>query len=100
MVYESAPWRTEIKKHALTLRDAPQWPIEGVPFDIEKALLYSAVVLRKLIEDKKVADEFGKMEIELSTLIASAPPRKSVWRNTPGSVDFDWESEKKKVIAH
>ena len=58
-MYESAPWRTELRKHAVTIRDVGEWPFEEVPPELERSLFYSAVVLRKLIEDRKVTDAFA-----------------------------------------
>lgn len=90
-MYESAPWRTELRKFAQTVRDAPQWPSEEIPFDLERSLFYSAIVLRKLIEDRKLTDSFTNKRVGVPTHKAIAPEKSSVWRNMPGSVEFDWE---------
>ena len=91
-MYESAPWRTELRKFAVTLRDAPMWPSEEVPFELERAMFYSGVVLRKLIEDRKLTDSFATKKIKVATHSATAPEKSSVWRNMPGSVEFGFQN--------
>lgn len=98
-MYESAPWRTELRKFAATVRDAPLWPSEDVPFELERALLYSAVVLRKLIEDRKVTDELSSKVLTVITYKASAPAPSSVRRNSPGSVEFDWTTKSTTLLT-
>ncbi len=83
-MYESAPWRTELLKHALVLEEAPYWPMDEVPFDLERSLYYSAVVLRKLIEDGKLTDKFCAQSLSLTTHKSLAPDSSSIWRNMPG----------------
>lgn len=90
-MYESAPWRTELRKHAVTIRDVGEWPFEEVPPELERSLLYSAVVLRKLIEDRKVTDAFASKALKVISYRSKAPEKSSIWRNMPGSVDFDLE---------
>lgn len=90
-MYESAPWRTELRKFAVTLRDAPYWPGEEVPFEIERAVFYSGVVLRKLIEDRKLTDSFMAEKLRIRTHTAKAPEKTSYMRNMPGSVEFEWQ---------
>ncbi|PWG18187.1 hypothetical protein [Salibaculum griseiflavum] len=91
-MYESAPRRTELRKFAVTLRDAPTWPVKEVPFELERAIFYSAVVLRKLIEDRKLTDSFAAEKLRVRVHAANAPEKSSWWRNMPGSVEFDWQN--------
>jgi hypothetical protein len=90
-MYESAPWRTELRKHAVTIRDAGKWPCEQrVPFELERSLFYSALVLRKLIEDRKVTDAFASKSLDVISYRSKSPEKSSIWRNMPSSVEFDW----------
>ena len=98
-MYESAPWRTELRKHAATMRDAGKWPCEEVPFDLERSLFYSAVVLRKLIEDRKVTDVFASKSLDLISYRSKAPEKSSIWRDAPGHIDFEWESPQRAVVG-
>lgn len=98
-MYESAPWRTELRKHAATIRDAGNWPYEEIPFDLERSLFYSAAVLRKLIEDRKVTDAFSSRSLNVIYHRSIAPEKSSLWRNSPGSIDFDWETSGRVSVA-
>lgn len=98
-MYESAPWRTELRKHAVTIRDACEWPSEEVPIELERSLFYSAVVLRKLIEDRKVTDAFSAKALDVISYRSKAPEKSSIWRNMPGSVDFDWENPEQILVG-
>ena len=91
-MYESAPWRTELRKHAATISDAGEWPCESVPYELERSLFYSAAVLRKLIEDRKVTDAFAAKVLDIITYRSNAPKKSSIWRDMPGVVSFDWEN--------
>lgn len=90
-MYESTPWRTELRKFAVTLRDAPNWPYKEVPFELERAVFYSGIVLRKLIEDRKLTDAFVAEKLRIRAHAAHAPEKTSIWRDMPGSVEFDWK---------
>lgn len=90
-MYESAPWRTELRKFAIILRDAPDWPCEEVPFELERAVFYSGAVLRKLIEDKKLTDSFTSKKLSIPVHTVNAPEKSSIWRNMPGFVEFVWQ---------
>lgn len=98
-MYESAPWRTELRKHAVTIRDACEWPCEEIPPELERSLFYSAVVLRKLIEDRKVTDAFAAKALDVICYPSKAPEKSSVWRNMPGSVDFDWMNQERISVS-
>ncbi|NDK36857.1 hypothetical protein [Rhodovulum sulfidophilum] len=75
----------------MTIRDVSEWPLEEVPPELERSLFYSAVVLRKLIEDRKVTDTVAGKTLEVITYRSRAPEKSSIWRNMPGSVYFDLE---------
>lgn len=98
-MYESAPWRTELRKHAVTIRNACEWPCEDVPYDLERSLFYSAAVLRKLIEDRKVTDAFAAKALDVITFRSNAPKKSSIWRNLPGSLTFDWANPDKVSVG-
>lgn len=99
VMYESAPWRTELRRHAATIRDAGFWPTHEIPFDLERSLFYSAAVLRKLIEDRKVADAFASKSVNVISRKSKAPEKSSIWRDMPGSVDFDWETSERVPVG-
>lgn len=88
-MYESAPWRTELRKQAIVLRDVPSWPSEEIQFELERALFYSGVVLRKLMEDRKLTDEFCARTMLVPVHITVPTDKDSVHRNMPGSVEID-----------
>ena len=87
-MYESAPWRTELHKFAITILDARCWPCEDVPFELERSLFYSATVLRKLAEDQKFGDDFRTLSVPVTRYKTKVSPKDSVSRNLPGDVDF------------
>lgn len=92
-MYESAPWRTELRKFSVIIRDSQSWPSDEVPFELERAVFYSAVVLRKLIEDRKLTDSFIT-EKQRTVIHKAIPPNKSsILRNLPGSVEFERQDE-------
>jgi len=68
------------------------WPSEEVPFELERAMFYSGVVLRKLIEDRKLTDSIATKKVRVATHTATAPEKSSFWRNMPGSVEFEWQN--------
>lgn len=88
-MYASAPWRTELRRHALMLSESALWPYDDVPFELEKSLFYSAAILRKLIEDRRVTDSFRSKTVKVKTLRTITPQKDHWFREMPGSVEFD-----------
>lgn len=56
MIWESYLWKVELKAHRNILQSAKVDSDEDVYFNVEKALFYSAFVVRKLLENKKLTD--------------------------------------------
>jgi len=59
MINESAPWKRELRRLKSQLRKLSSKPVndEIADFQLERPVLYSAVVVRRLIESQKVTDK-------------------------------------------
>lgn len=98
-MYESAPWRTELRLHAVTIRESCECRYSEVPFSLERAILYSAFVLRKLMEDRKLTDEFCDRIVRAETFVAAAPEIGNFWRDLPGSVELNYEHPQPRDVS-
>ena len=100
-MYESAPWRTELRKFAVSIDETPFWPGRDatVPFELERAVFFSAAVLRKLIEDRKVTDDFRARSITVETYRTKSPDKDHWFRDMPGAVELDWNTGEQKIIS-
>jgi len=56
MIWESSLWKRELETQASVLNTAKLDRDESVPFDVERALFYTAFIVRKLLENNKLTD--------------------------------------------
>lgn len=66
MIWDSAPWKTEIRKVVLDFekrKNQARWP-EASLVTIEKNIFYAAYAIRKLIEAFKLSDEAEATKID------------------------------------
>lgn len=92
MLRESHPWKAELKQLKLQLLGIASAPLsEDVPdFNIEKPLLYSAIVMRRLIESWKVTDAV-RMRKWLVDIYPARPDRKDALMRLTMMGDIDAE---------
>ncbi len=70
MIWESGPWKQELQRLSRTIRTEAAKDFEGMDgrreFKLERAIFYSAFVVRKLIEKKKLTDATSGHSIEVT----------------------------------
>jgi hypothetical protein len=77
MLRESHPWKCELKKLKAQLVRIASAPLDHEDFEVERPLLYSAIVVRRLIESWKVTDATRARKYAVQTY-PSQPERKDV----------------------
>lgn|GEM_PF-3289405 len=88
MIWESDPWKTELRKFSQSIEviadekihydEAPEEEGEADPFfELEKTLFLSAFIMRKLIENKKITNKVAGCSIPLDAF-DSLPNRETV----------------------
>ena len=97
MIYESYPWKQDLLRRKRLIQQYNHPELLGDDNDraytvIEKAIFYSAFIIRKLIDCKgKVSDEVDKYSFTIKGL----QPEKEVnfMNRWPENGNYDWEHE-------
>ncbi len=94
MLHESHPWKRELKKLKLQLVKIAGTPLSEATsdFKIEKPLLYSAIVMRRLIESWKVTDAVRTRKWMVDVYPARAERKDALMRLTmKGDIDAEFD---------
>jgi hypothetical protein len=100
MIWESGPWKQELQRLSHTIRTEAAKDVDGMDgrreFKLEQAIFYSAFVVRKLIENKKLTDETAGHSIEVTGFRSRRSKVASLSFAGTTSCDFDKEYDLKK----
>lgn len=102
MVYESGPWKEDLKRRRQLLlqyntKEHFKKDEDKAYIVIEKAIFYSAFIIRKLLDcNGKMSDEADQYAIKVTEW---KPTRKiTVMHRWPKEGEFDWEEGKTKNV--
>ena len=101
MIWESWPWKQELLAHANALEnllsaysdELSEEEYYSTEFNLEKAIFYSAFIVRKLIENRKLTDDCSKQKVVVQVFLSK--DTKPTIRNSSGvemAVDFETTS--------
>lgn len=96
MISESAPWKDELAAFSAELTRCMQTPAgdDFEDFALERPLFYSALVLRKLIENWKVTDALRDRQIAITTYPANQSRLGVLTRTSiQGHIDKEFDLE-------
>jgi hypothetical protein len=97
MIWESYPWKRELRRLARTIRAqaATARDLDDVDerreFKLERAIFYAAFVMRKLIESKKVTDKVAGHSVEVTAFKSRRPKAGNLILAPSTSCDLDKE---------
>lgn len=98
MIYDSRSWKRQLKRYARKLRlrrrfKIPSPLLNSFRNSIDKIILYSAVITRKLIESNKLSDSIDQYEFN----VFCHKPRRNVDRlhRWVEDGDYEWDPTKK-----
>lgn len=108
LVYESSYWKNELLVLASEIARLQSRPIpeegdcgEDLEFRLERALLYSAFVIRILFESNKLTDKMSGMSVPLvlfPSLVDDWDKVSPVSKRFPDSKYFDWDNSSKTTM--
>lgn len=80
MISESDPWKIELKRLARVIATMKAGDSSGAQgdFDVERSMLYSATIVRKLIESRKVTDILRERKYDVYHLARRAEREESI----------------------
>lgn len=98
MQFHDEKWKNELAEHRKVLA-AFDPSVSEQSFEAERSVLYSAFIIRKLIEDTAITDRLRSRSVEVQTYPATSSPEARMLRATQGPLavedHFDLTTKRK-----